>query len=56
MDSIADKSQPGLEEELTSAEQQLVEDIDDCLEQIKKEYGSLEAAGLELTDCPLCDD
>lgn len=59
-ESIGDKSQPGLyengEEELTKPEQELLENIDACLEHIKQEYGSLEAAGLELTDCPLCDN
>lgn len=59
-ESIGDKSQPGLyengEEELTSSEQELLENIDACLDQIKQEYGSLEAAGLELTECPSCDD
>lgn len=59
-ESIGEKSQPGLyengEEELTSSEQELLENIDACLEEIKEKYGSLEAAGLELTECPLCDD
>lgn len=59
-DSIAAKETPGLftkeKDPLTAAEAQLLENIEDCLERVQKQYGSLEAAGLSLTECPLCGD
>lgn len=48
------------EEPLTGPESQLLDHIEDCLSRIEKEYGSLEAAGLNLAPCsaidPLCRD
>ena len=59
-ESIAEKSQPAifkeLEEELTAPEQELADNIDECLERVAAQYGSLEAAGIILEDCPLCGD
>lgn len=56
--SIDEKSIPdiftGKTEKLTRSEEELLEDIDDCLERVRKQYGSLEAAGIELIPCALC--
>jgi len=59
-DSIGAKSTPDMfseeEEELTGPEAQLLDQIEDCLTRIESEYGSLEAAGLEMISCgPACE-
>lgn len=59
-DSIAAKQTPDLftkeEEELTGPEAQLLEQIEECLDRIERQYGSLEAAGLPMIPCPSCSD
>lgn len=56
-ESIAEKQSLELfsteEKELTGGEIQLLEAIEDCLQRIEKEFGSLEAAGIEI-GCPAC--
>lgn len=57
-DRVAAKSTPdmfGKEEELTGAEAQFLEQIEDCLARVEEQYGSLEAAGLALIPCPTCE-
>lgn len=60
-DRVAEKSTPdmfGKEEELTGGEAQFLEQIEDCLARVEKEYGSLDAAGLAPIPCPpgiICD-
>lgn len=58
-DSIGRKSTPDIftkeEEPLTAPEAQLLEQIEDCLDRIEKQYGSLDAAGLPGVPCP-CED
>ena len=58
--SIADKSQPSLfseeEEEYTPSEEELLDDIEECLDKIERQYGSLEAAGLESVPCIECEE
>lgn len=57
--SIDQKTTPSMftreEEPLTSTESELLRDIEACLDQIEKQYGSLQAAGIDLVPCPLCD-
>lgn len=57
-DRIAEKSTPdmfGKEQELTGGEAQFLEQIEDCLKRVEKQYGSLDAAGLSSIPCPTCD-
>jgi len=59
--SIDKKMIPGMfeeieEEPLSSSEEELLRDIEACLDRIERQYGSLEAAGLNLVPCPLCGD
>ena len=56
-ESIAEKQSLDLfsqeEKELTGGEAGLLEAIEDCLQRIEKQYGSLEAAGIGI-GCPAC--
>lgn len=57
-DRVAEKSTPdmfGKEQELTGGEAQFLEQIEDCLKRVEKQYGSLDAAGLLSTPCRTCD-
>lgn len=59
-DSIAAKSTPDMfseeEEDLTGEEAELLQQIEDCLDRMEQQYGSLEAAGLEMISCgPGCE-
>lgn len=60
-DQVAEKSVPdmfGKEEELTGGEAQFLDQIEDCLQRVEKQYGSLDAAGLAPIPCPpgiICD-
>jgi len=51
-DSIAAKGTPDMfseeQEELTGPEAQLLDQIEDCLDRLERQYGSLEDAGLEM--------
>lgn len=50
-DAVADKPDA---EELSGQESRFLDQIEDCLERVKRQFGSLEAAGLPLVACPLC--
>jgi len=58
--SIDQKTTPSMftreEEPLTSTEEELLRDIETCLDRIERQYGSLEAAGIGLVPCALCGD
>lgn len=57
--AIDQKTTPSMftqeEEPLTSTESELLNDIETCLDKVERQYGSLEAAGIGLVPCPLCD-
>ena len=56
-ESIAEKQSLDMfsaeEKELTGGEAELLDAIEDCLQRIEKQYGSLEAAGIQI-GCPAC--
>ncbi len=58
--SIDQKTTPSMftqeKEPLSSTEEELLADIERCLDQVERQYGSLEAAGIGLVPCPLCGD
>lgn len=58
-DSIAFKETPDIftkeTEKLTGEEAQLLEQIEDCLDRVAKQYGDMEAAGLPLVACDPCE-
>lgn len=59
-ESIAEKSTPDMftkkQEEFTPSENELLANIEDCLERVEETYGSLEAAGLSDVPCDLCGE
>ncbi len=54
--SMFDEDDSEAEPVFTQGEQSFLEEIEKCLDVVKKRYGSLEAAGLEDVPCELCND